>query len=401
MNILFLSRWFPYPPDNGSKIRIHNILRHLSAAHKVDLLSFIAVLPREEHLRVVQNYCRSIWTVPYHPFQPHEWEALLGFFSWKPRSVVSTYSRELQRMAEQAVANNSYDLVIASQIDMAPYAAALPVKVKVLEELELTVLYDAVHGERHPLKRVRRSLTWLKTTHYLARLLRFFAGCTVVSKPELERLKEILPDHPCAEIIPNGIDLRDYQGDFGQPQPNTLIYSGSVTYQANLDAVEYFIEEIYPLIRSRKPEVKFIALGNTEGVAIDHLRREGVIFAGYQEDVRPWIRGAWVSVVPLRIGGGTRLKILESLALSTPVVTTSKGAEGLDLKDGQHILVADRPGPFANAVLEVLNDIDLRHRLAEQGRQAVSRYYNWATIGERLERFLLTISAVDNIRVTC
>lgn len=389
MKILFLSRWFPYPPDNGSKIRIYNILRQLAATNEIDLISFVASPPQDGHLLALQRYCHAIWTVPYRAFQPYRWSSFLGYFSWKPRSVIDTYSPELDHLTKEAVRNNRYDLVIASQIDMAPYAISLPLEVRILEELELTVLHDSAYKEPHALRRVRRRLTWWKTARYLSRLLNDFTACTVVSELELERLKEIFPTYSMAEVIPNCIDPKDYEGDFGEPQPDILVYSGSVTYQANLDAVEYFIREVFPLIRSQRPQVRFVVLGSTEGVTVNHLlEHKGVIFTGYQEDIRPWVKGAWVSVVPLRLGGGTRLKILESLALGTPVVATSKGVEGLDLIGGKDILIADHPEQFAKSVLDLLDDVNLRHQLANQGRQTVIERYNWDVTGKRLQQYL-------------
>jgi glycosyltransferase involved in cell wall biosynthesis len=233
--------------------------------------------------------------------------------------------------------------------------------------------------------RVRHGLTWLKMRSYVRRLLQDFDGCTVVSRQEHARVRQVAPDYHNVEIIPNGIDLAGYHGDHGVPEPDTIVYAGSLTYSANFDAVRYFLEEIYPLIQRARPSVKFSVTGKLDGVPVDSLPRyDGVTFTGYLNDVRPAVARSWVSVVPLRQGGGTRLKILESLALRTPVVSTTKGAEGLDLVDGRDLLIADAPADFAAAVLRMLDDSALRERLRTNGRREVAAKYDWHAIGQNL-----------------
>jgi glycosyltransferase involved in cell wall biosynthesis len=221
---------------------------------------------------------------------------------------------------------------------------------------------------------------------YLSNLVPDFNACTVVSEPEHRRLTQIVPGYAPITIIPNGVDAAHYDEIAAEiaaePQPDTLIYSGSLTYHANFDAVEFFLCGVFPLIQAQRPNVKLFVTGKLDGVSIDSLPHDsGVTFTGYLDDVRPLVANSWISIVPLRVGGGTRLKILESLALGTPVVSTSKGAEGLDLASGRDILIADKPTDFAAAVLRLLQDASLRGALGKNGRLAVTRKYDWGTIG--------------------
>lgn len=390
MNILFLSRWFPYPPDNGSKIRIYNLIRQLSKRHRVDLISFTAGHVTAEQSRVLAQSCRKVEAVSYRPFQPGRLQALAGFFSMQPRSWIDTHSVELERLAVEAAAREHYDIVIASQVDMVPYALALAKKIpiRIFEEIELTTLYEQATGQQSALRRLRSSLTWGKLSFYLPRVLRMFQGCTVVSEIERQRVLEIAGNACPVDVVPNGVDLAALRGDFGKPEPDTLIYNGSVTYSANYDAVKYFLDDIFPRIEAQRPGVRLLVTGNVGDTRLDQMyARENVIFSGYLEDVRPAVASAWVSVVPLRQGGGTRLKILESLALGTPVVATRKGAEGIDLRAGENFLQADEPGEFAKAVLGLLGDAGSRQRLSEAGRQAVEKY-DWALIGENFNCYV-------------
>jgi len=391
MRCLFISRWFPYPPDNGARLRMFNLLKPLSSRYTVDLISFASEPVSDEALAAMRRYCERVDVVRYRPFQPARWTALAGFLSARPRSVIDTYSVEMQRRVEQAGHERAYDVVIAAEIDVAPYAMALPNVPRVFEEVEIGKLYERYVDERHPLKKLRAGLTWSKSSRYVADLLRSFDGCTVVSEQEREYVRQIAPGYQPTRVVPNGVDLVG-SADFGAPQADTLAYSGALTYYANWEAVEFFLREAFHLIRAERPGVQLTVTGRLDGVPVDRLpNRDGVVFTGYVDDVRPVVARSWVSVVPLLTGGGTRLKILESLALGTPVVSTSKGAEGLDLVPGRDILIADEPADFADAVLRVLRDANLRETLSGNGRRAVARY-DWQIIGPGFCDFVEEIS---------
>jgi glycosyltransferase involved in cell wall biosynthesis len=380
---LFLSRWYPYPPDNGSKLRVFNLLKHLSARHEVDLLSFTGETLSAAQLEPMRAFCRCVETVVYRPFQPTRAKALAAFFSPLPRSVVDTHSPELATLVAHMTAECEYDVVIASQIDMAPYALRVARASKILEELQITELYEqfARSRESQPLKQLRRGLMWWKTSRYVQRLLRAFDVCTVVSDPERERV-QATARMTGVQVVPNGVDVNHYAGDYGAPQPDTLVYSGALTYDANFDAVDFFARDVLPIVQTQHPNVQLRVTGKADSTLIKRLpSNKGLTFTGYVADIRPTIAQSWASVVPLRIGGGTRLKILESLALGTPVIATSKGAEGLNLVAGRELLIADTPHDFAATVLRVLNDAELRATLSRNGREAV-KPYDWQTIGQ-------------------
>ncbi len=389
MRILFLSRWYPYPADNGSKIRIYNLIRQLAARHPVDVISFYTEPVDDWQIEGLKEYCGQVSVAPYRPFRPNRKDAILGYFSPQPRSLVDTHSEEIARLASEAGKSGAYDVAIASEIDMIQYILGLPVRVKIFEEIEVTTLYEQFFYQKQPLKRLRSGLTWKKLSRYLRNTLPRFDGVTVVSEQELERIREILPDYRSIEVIPNGVDTGYLSGDFGQPEAGTLIYNGALTYGPNFDAMAYFLEEIFPLIRAQRPDACLYITGKTEGVPLKALpQSDGVVFTGYLPDIRPRVAKSWVSVAPLRHGGGTRLKVLESMALGTPVVATTKGAEGLNLRAGEDILIADSPVGFASAVLRVLGDAGLRGQLSRAGRKKASAEYSWDTIGEKFIGFV-------------
>lgn len=391
MRILFLSSWFPYPPDNGARIRVWNLLKQLSRRHEITLLAF-AQEEAQPRLEPLKPYCREVQTVLQRPFRPHRLRALMGFFLFHPRALTDTYSLPMQNLVQQTLAQNQFDIVVASEIGIGlgtvPYVWKVDSIPRVLEDLELSMIRGQIAAERG-WRRLRHSLTWWKLRRFSAQLLRDLDGCTVASEQERDLVLGIVPGYHSLAVVPNGIDLDFYAGNFGMPEPRSLIFPGALTYQANFDAMDFFLRQVFPVVKAKCPEVTLRITGHTDGVSVARLPlREGVTFTGYLDDIRPCIARSWACVVPLRQGGGTRLKVLEAMALGTPVISTSKGAEGLAATPGEDILIADEPTEFADAVLCLLSNPALRAKLAANGRRLVYERYGWDRIGERLDQFL-------------
>jgi glycosyltransferase involved in cell wall biosynthesis len=205
----------------------------------------------------------------------------------------------------------------------------------------------------------------------------------VASPEEAALLRGMVPSYLPVAVIPNGVSVADCAKVSAAPQPDQLVFAGSFTYIVNYEAMRWFTAEVLPLIHARRPGVRLKVTGNHAGLGLPYT--QGVELAGLLPDVRPAVAAAWASVAPLQTGGGTRLKILEAMALGTPVIATSKGAEGLDARAGDHLLIADTPAAFAEATLRLLGDPSLRQRLSGNGRELVRQNYDWPVI---LPRFL-------------
>lgn len=394
MNILFLSRWFPWPADYGSKLRVRALLRALKEAHDVDLVSFCEHAPAPAECEQARTLCREVVAIEYRPFKSNAPDALLGLLSSRPRSVQATHSPLLSETVSRMTAARQYDLVIASEIDMVPYALQVSGVPLMLEELELGVPVERASTAGSATARLRQELTLWKLGRYVNDFLPRFAACTVASDGERAYLSSMAPGYSgVVEVIPNGVDLPKGPLPPVEREPDLLVYSGSVTYSANLDAVCYFANEILPLIRRNRPNARLLVTGRTDGVVLDCIvDRSAVSFSGYVEDVALLIRRAQVVVVPLRIGGGTRLKVLEALALGVPVVSTSKGVEGLDLLPNGGFVVANTPQEFAQQVTRLLSDDSLRLNLQAEGPVAVAKY-DWSLIGPSFTRFAELVAA--------
>ncbi len=397
MRILALSWWFPYPPDNGARLRVFNLLKQFSAEHQITLVAFSREARDADHLDSLKPYCQEVHLLPGRTFRRRSLKAWAGFLSSKPRAVIDTYDPEAATRIRHIASNGRFDVVVAFEVGpalgVAPYVSAVDGVPAVLEDLELSVLKERFTGQRGLWGRLRYGMMWWKTRRFTARMLRRFEVCTVASAQEQANVLEIVPDYRGLEIIPNGIDARLYRDDYGPPESDTLIFTGALTYQANFDAMHFFLSQVFPLVKRQRPGVRLRVTGSTEGVPVDRLpTADGVTFTGYVDDVRSLVARSQVCLAPMRIGGGTRLKVLEAMALGTPVVATSKGAEGLEVVPGRHLLVADEPAEFAEAVVSLLEDGELRERLSRNGRELVSARYDWSIIGRQYEAILSRVA---------
>jgi len=396
MDLLYLSPWFPFPPTNGSELRINALVRGLAARHEVTLLSFQRRPIDPRGLAEARDLLSAVHLVPWREFDPNGRRARRGYFSARPRSVVDTYSAEMDALIRETVAEHRYDAVIASQLVMAAYWPAWDNLPAVLDEVELGSFREQTLLAANFVARARRGLMWAKLRAYVRGLLPHFAAATVVSTRERDLLGQIAPDYSAVALVPNGIDAAACAGVRAVHDPNTLIFTGAFTYGANHEAMVWFLDEVYPLVRRAAPEVRLVITGDHAGKPLP--RADGVTLTGFVDDVRPLVAGASAAVVPIRQGGGTRLKILEAMALGTPVVATTKGAEGLDVIDGEHLLLADSPEDFAAAVVGLHRDSSLRQKLVDNARQLVRERYDWVVI---MPRFLALIEQVADEAEPC
>ena len=199
----------------------------------------------------------------------------------------------------------------------------------------------------------------------------------------------LVPEIDEIGVIGNGVDLDSFRVDGVKRQRKSIIFAGLPKYMANMDGLRYFHREIFPMIKQKWNDVVLRITGDVAGQNVNELRSDrNVVFTGYLDDVKPAVASSWVSIVPIRVGSGTRLKILEAMALGTPVVSTPVGAEGLEVTHEKDILIADTPSDFARQVLRLREDLELWHTLSENGWRLVKEKYDWKILGRKLESFL-------------
>lgn len=391
MRVLFLSTWFPYPPNNGSKQRAYYLLQGLARKHEVTLLTFAhdATPDAVQHLT---SCCKRIIPVAVDPFQVNKTASWRGTLSLSPKSAVLTYHEEMASTVKETLDRGSYAVVVAAQPGIARYLMGYTRTPMVLDEMDIALVRNAYKDTPPGLAKLRRGLTYWKTRHFARSIMAHFDVATVVSSLEMDLTSPIAPKNLPIVVIPNGVDTAFNAPSDDLPEPNTVIFTGAVTYKVNFDAVQWFVTAIWPLVLGQVSQAVFTVTGSTGGVDVAQLAEApGVRYSGYLEDIRPVVRGSWACVVPLLQGGGTRLKILEAMALGTPVISTSKGVEGLDVTPGLNILLADDANSFAMQVVRLLGDQALRQRLAEEGRKLVQKSYDWRAIQDEFNQLVETV----------
>ncbi|MEZ5317470.1 MAG: glycosyltransferase family 4 protein [Vicinamibacterales bacterium] len=381
MRLLVVSTWCPAPPDNGSRLRAFHLLRHLAERHAMTLLSFGRADDAAD-LDALTRLCARVEIVP--PRAPGSGAGLTreGLWSPVPRSLVQTRSDALARLIAEAVPR--HDAAIAMQIQaawhLADHAAALP---SVFDEVEVGNAHDEYARARGS-RRLRQGLTWWKFRRFVRAVVARFDRATVVSDVERDRVAAIGVAPARIDVVPNGVDAGPLRlPDTRRPR---LIYPGPVTYAANLDAVRFFVESVLPEVRRRHPAIEFVVTGATTGRDVSDLARvAGVTFTGRVPDVEPLLRESLACVVPLRFGGGTRLKVLHAMACGVPVVSTDKGVEGLDVTPERDVLTGETPAALAAQIGRLVEDPALGRRLAVEAHALVARRYDWGAIAARLE----------------
>jgi len=251
MKILFLSRWFPYPPTNGSKLRIFNLLRALSREHQITLISFDDQPETPPALEGLDEYCQRALAIPWKEYNPGSSAALRGLLSSTPRFVVDTFSPEMAAAIRSAVQAQGFDMVIASQIEMAGYAdyfAGIPA---IFDEVEIGVPLERYRRAAGMPARIRHGMTWHKHRQYLARLLRRFRVCTVASERERDLLLETGIRKQGIAVVPNFLALEDYEKFELPDRSERLIFTGSFRYAPNYEAMTWFLDAVFPKILDR------------------------------------------------------------------------------------------------------------------------------------------------------
>lgn len=400
MRILFLAAWYPYPPDNGSKLRVYHLLRALAKQHQVTLLSFAFATAQPDAPGELRNWCQEIQIVPLDPFEVNRAGTLRTFLS--PRPVASRPVPAMCQLVTGTLRSQPFAAVIASTGMMIDYALqAPPNTARILEEHNAMTrwAWERYQEAGRAVQRARCWLSWRKGHLYEARTHPQFDLITMVSEADHQATVDVTgTGQPRVAVVPNGVDCIHNQPGLMKARPNRLVYNGSLTYNANYDAMQWFLAQVYPRIRAQVPDVSLAITGSTAGVDMAGLALDdSVRLTGYVEDVRIPVAEATVAIAPIRQGGGTRLKILEAMALGTPVVATAKGAEGLDVVNGEHLLLADDPERFACQTIQLLSDVDLRHRLAANARRLAEQRYDWPQIGQK---FVALVEETVQVRLS-
>jgi len=383
MNVLFLSTKSPYPLINGHSLRTYHTLRDAARRHAVTLVTFIQQ-PEHElksgHIEHLRSICKEVHTFPILVDQSRAKLALsLGrnLLSDLP-FVASKYdSPEMRAKIREIIANDKIDLVHVDLLPLSVYLdefAHLP-KILVNHNVESVRLQRWAESDPSPLKRAFLRLQWWRLCRFEKEMVNRFDRCITVSELDRDVLVNMGVTTPIA-VVPNGTNTEFFKPMGRRPIENSVLWLGHMDVHTNRDAVLYFWREICPLIRQRNPDATIIFVGTAppREIADAAAGDPRVKVTGFVDDIRTYVDEARVVVVPIRIGSGTRLKILDTMAMGKAIVSTSVGCEGIDVTDGENILVGDTPQAFAEKVMLALTNEDVRNRLQTNARAFVKKY---------------------------
>ena len=387
MNILFLSPTVPFPLTDGGRIRVFNLLKQIATKSDVTLLALETQPTDTEGVTQLQQLGIQMHLVSNAPTLPRvSFGTLLSAFFKRQPITVARYALPAYRQKfRELLTTENFDLVHYEMFHTAQYHTETDLPGVLSQQNVDSAIWRRLCGETtNPFRKFAYWTQQLAFQRYERVLSPKFDAITCTSDIDAA----VFQRH-CAEdiiaIIPNGVDITHYQPDFTSEAPAHLIYIGSMDWYPNEDAVAFFADEVLPSIQDKVPDVQFSIVGGNPSARVQRLaERDGVVVTGRVPEIKPYFAEATVFVVPLRIGSGTRLKILEALAMGKAVVSTSVGAEGLDLKDGEEVFIADAPIAFADAVTRLLTDPALRRRIGENGRARVEQDYDWRSIGQKL-----------------
>jgi len=403
LSILALSPFLPYPPDHGGRIRTFLLLRELARhGHRVHLVPLIESESERKHIPALEAAGIAVAPV-LHPRRFGRLTArdrgrkLLNLARGRSDVLARFSSPDALRTARSLESPPPlFDIVLAELLWTAPLALALPARARVLNahNVETVIAERTATETRGWVRRLMARLEARGMRHDESRLVRSFDAVVVVSEADRSRMAALAPGMRL-EVVGNCVDTGGLTPLPSPPDgPPVCLFMGSPRYPPNAAAVERFAREILPRVRSAVPDARFIAVGANPPADLQRLAAmtPGMEMAGYVENVVDAYHRASQVVVPIEVGGGTRTKILEALALGRPIVSTTVGAEGLPVNHEEHVLIADGPEAFAHAIIRLHRDPELAGRLVVRGRRMVEEQGSARATGKLLDRILLEVA---------
>lgn len=389
MNILFITTKSPWPMNDGHSLRSYNLLKQVAFEHAVHLLSFVKYQEEKLEKTTLEEICRSVQLIDVpanrSPFSL-AWDVAQSFVCLRP-VVVQKYNTFSMREAIRSVlAREEIDLVHLDMLPLACYLDELRGYPVLLNEHNIESLLLARKAKH--IKNIFVGLFFTLQAKWLSRFeQKAVAGVDYViacSTHDSVVLREVTDSTPIT-TVPNGVDTEYFaptlKGDSGTV---SLVFVGGLNWYPNRDALQWFDECIFPLVLTELPGIKLHVIGQSIDIAWRH--RENILCHGSVPDVRPFMNQSVVFIVPLRIGGGTRLKILNAMAMEIAVVSTTVGAEGLQVIDQEDICLADQEQDFAEAVIRLAKDAEERQRMGGAARRTILDNYTWDSIGVKIRQ---------------
>ena len=404
LDLLFVSPWPPSPATFGAQRRVEGLMVSLARQHRV---SCVALVNPEFDMasaeRAIRAYADEVVLVPSPP------ERGLGKRLLQLRSLASSSSFERRHFALRPLAQaldgvlrrRRYDVVsvesphlIQHRVRQAPAGQALPRVLLDEHNIEFDLARQSRGASRGLLRQLHHTVNWQKIRREEIAAWHAADGVAFTSQDDAARARAVLPSVRAA-VIPNAVDVEHFRPrrDLERPDASTVVFFGTLNYFPNQDAMLYFLREVWPVLERSHPRARLKVIGPQPTPEVLAYQGPRVEVAGLVPDLRPHLAEAACVIAPLRVGGGTRFKILEAMAMGKAIVSTTVGAEGIGAVPGRDLLIADEPASFASAVGRVLDDPELATSMGRSGRSLVEARYSWRAAGDDLERFLCELLA--------
>jgi glycosyltransferase involved in cell wall biosynthesis len=393
LRILWVKAGKLLPVDTGGKIRSYNILRQLARDHQVTLLSYYGGQKDSIYEGEIQRELPGAETIYTAALDGGAVTQSLDYvrrvFQAAPFAVRKFTHPDVKRAVATGLAENKFDVAVCDFLSASlnfPENLATPT-VLFQHNVETALWQRMASTESNPAKRMAYKIEATKMARYERTALRKFHHVIAVSDHDREQMRTMNPSCPIS-VVPTGVDTQKYAvAPPAQAEPPRIIFLGSMDWEPNIDAVIYFCQEIFPRVRAEFPSAVFQIVGRNPHSRVKQLASDSVQVTGTVPSVAEYLRDATLVVVPLRIGGGTRLKIFEAMAMGKAVISTSIGAEGLDVKNGHDLILADDAATFSEATILLLKDAGLRRRY-EQVAAQIAAQYDWSKIAQRFVEVL-------------
>ncbi len=407
MKVLILSGRLLYPANTGARIRSSRLFERLAQIHDVTIACFKTASEGADQLQLMRACCSRLETIDWteHPkFSPGFWgELARNLFSPYPYTVDKYVDARMRRRLTDLLATGEYDVLVCDFVQPTRNALDLPFRPKILFQHNVEAILRERHYRqtRNVLARAYLYWEWIRLRRFEGHAARQFDHCVMVS-PQDCRTMEDLYGVTHTSAIPTGVDVEYFRPRELEAEGHHVVFTGSMDWLPNVDAIQFFVKDVLPLIR-RELDVTFWIVGRDPSRAIRRLGEANprVKVTGTVEDVRPYIDRASVYVVPLRIGGGTRIKIFEAMAMGKPVVSTRVGAEGLPVTHGTDIILADDPASIARETIALLRDASARQRIGHAARRLVVENYTWDAAARRFSDICEEVTASGARILSC
>jgi sugar transferase (PEP-CTERM/EpsH1 system associated) len=402
MRILWLKSDLLLPLDKGGKLRTWHLMRHLARHHEITYLAFKEPGQPQADVDGMREVAAHVETVvrsePTKGTLRFYADAAMHLVDPLPYAVGKYRSAEYRRRLDALLSNQSFDLIVCDFLFPAvnlPKTLPCPA-VMFTHNVESEIWRRHAENKSGAVGRFLYGAQYHRMLRYESRTLARFDGLLAVSDADRETFARLYPGAVArpVQVVPTGVDT-----DYFSPAPSAarsreMVFTGSMDWLPNEDAMLFFCRDVLPLIRAEEPGARLTIVGRTPTPAVKKLADDSaVIVTGRVDDVRPYMKEAAVYIVPLRIGGGTRLKIFEAMSMGKAVVSTTVGAEGLPVTSGEHVLLADEPAAFAAAVIRLMRDVDSRRTLEAAGRALVLERYDWSAVAGELEDALIRVAS--------